>query len=145
MAYPLNDPRMKHLVVLMMENRSFDHMLGLLKAENPDIRGVAPGDYINLNTVGAAVPITDDAAYQGQLLVDPGHDFNDIYLQMCGVPFDGAAGGTPTMTGFVKSYEQQAGASAGAEVMRCFRPEQLPALTALARQYAICDQWFSSV
>jgi phospholipase C len=145
MAYPLNDPRMKHLVVLMMENRSFDHMLGLLKAENPEIRGVASGDYINLNTVGAAVPITDDAAYQGQLVVDTGHDFNDVYLQMYGVPFDGGAGGTPTMTGFVKNYEQRAGAGTGTEVMRCFRPEQLPALTALARQYTICDQWFSSV
>jgi phospholipase C len=145
MPYPLNDPRMKHLVVLMMENRSFDHMLGLLKAENSEIRGVAPGDYINLDTVGAAVDVSDDAAYQGQLLVDPGHDFNDVYFQMYGVPFDGSVAGTPTMSGFVKSYEQQAGAGAGAEVMRCFRPEQLPALVTLAREYAICDQWFSSV
>ena len=144
MTFPLNDPRMQHLVVLMMENRSFDHMIGLLKAEIPDVRGIAPGDYINLTTVGVAVPTTDDAAYQGQLLVDPGHDFNDVYMQMYGVAL-GDGGGTPTMSGFVKSYEQLAGAGPGPEVMRCFRPEQLPVLAALARQYTICDQWFSSV
>ena len=30
---------LKHLVVLMMENRSFDHMLGGLKAVNPTSTG----------------------------------------------------------------------------------------------------------
>lgn len=33
----------EHVVVLIMENRSFDHMLGYLEAENPEIDGV-PGD-----------------------------------------------------------------------------------------------------
>ena len=83
------------------------------------------------------------AKYQGQFTGDPGHDFNDVFMQMYGVPFDGVSGRTPTMTGFVKSYEQQAGADAGPNVMRCFRPEQLPVVSGLARQYAICDQWFS--
>lgn len=145
MPFPLNDPRVEHLVVLMMENRSFDHMIGLLKEENSDIRGVAPGDFTNPDTVGTPVVLTDDAAYQGQLKADPGHDFNDVYLQMYGTPFNGVFARTPTMTGFVKSYEQQAGVSEGAAVMRCFRPERLPTLAALAREYAICDQWFSSV
>ena len=34
------DPRIKHIVVLMMENRSFDHLVGLLKRESSEIRGV---------------------------------------------------------------------------------------------------------
>jgi hypothetical protein len=29
--------------------------------------------------------------------------------------------------------------------MRCFAPEQLPVLTTLAREFAICDRWFSSM
>src|SRR5438477_7112807 len=41
------DPRIKHVVVLMLENRSFDHMLGLLMRDIPDLRGVSPGDYFN--------------------------------------------------------------------------------------------------
>ena len=40
----------KHIVVLMMENRSFDHLLGLLKRENPAIRGALPGEYANSTT-----------------------------------------------------------------------------------------------
>ena len=145
MSFPLNDPRVEHLVVLMMENRSFDHLIGLLKSEIDDLRGVAPGDYSNPDTAGNLLPVIDDAEYQGQLVADPGHDFNDVYLQMYGTPFNGAFARTPTMTGFVKSYEQQAGVSTGAAVMSCFKPEQLPTLSALAREYAVCDQWFSSV
>src|SRR4051812_8644562 len=101
MPFPLNDPRVEHLVVLMMENRSFDHMLGLLKAEIADLRGVAAGDYTNPDTSGATVQLTDDAKHQGQLKADPGHDFNDVYLQMYGTSFNGAFARTPTMTGFV--------------------------------------------
>ena len=73
--------------------------------------------------------MTDDAAYQGQLGVDPGHDFSDVFFQMYGRPFDGTSAGSPDMSGFVRSYEQQAGAGQGAEIIRCFRPELLPALT----------------
>jgi phospholipase C len=145
MPFPLNDARVEHLVVLMMENRSFDHMIGLLKDELPDVRGVAPGDFTNSDTVGNPVELTNDAVYQGQFTADPGHDFNDVYLQMYGTPFNGVFARTPTMSGFVKSYEQQAGVSRGAAVMRCFKPERLPTLATLAREYAICDQWFSSV
>ena len=74
--------------------------------------------------------------------MDPGHDFTDVYQQMYGVPF-GNPTGQPDMSGFAVSYQQQGGNAA--DIMRCFRPEQLPAISALARQYAICDQWFSSI
>lgn len=30
----------KHFVILMLENRSFDHMLGHMKQSNPNIRGL---------------------------------------------------------------------------------------------------------
>jgi phospholipase C len=136
----------KHIVVLMMENRSFDHLLGLLKRENSEIRGVVGGDYANSNTAGTAkIAVTDGAAYQGQLINDAGHDFTDVYMQMYGVPFGTAnAPKTPDMSGFVKSYEGLGGNPA-VDIMRCFDPTQLPVLCGLAREYAICDQWFSSV
>src|SRR5437016_9130640 len=76
------DSRIKHIVVLMMENRSFDHMLGFMKAENPEIRGLAPGDYSNQDNHGNPVSVADGARYQGQLVMDPGHDFTDVYQQM---------------------------------------------------------------
>jgi phospholipase C len=34
---------LKHVVVLMMENRSFDHMLGALRGRNPAIDGDVGG------------------------------------------------------------------------------------------------------
>lgn len=133
---------LKHIVVLMMENRSFDHMLGFMKAENPEIRGIAANDYSNPSNAGPDVPVTDGALYQGQLVADPGHDFTDVYMQMYGVPF-GSPPSPPNMSGFAKSYEQVGGNAA--DIMRCFRPDQVPVLSTLARQYAVCDQWFSSL
>ena len=132
------DPRIKHIVTLMMENRSFDHLLGLMKAENPALRGVSPGEYSNDTTMGVAVPVGGGATSQGQLPVDPGHEFVDVYMQMYGEPFAGVTTGTPDMSGFVQNYEQLAGKGKGEVVMRCFAPDDLPTLTTLARSYAIC-------
>jgi hypothetical protein len=53
--------KLKHIVVLMMENRSFDHMVGFLKRENPSIRGIVGADYSNPSTAGARLQVTDGA------------------------------------------------------------------------------------
>lgn len=44
------DPGIKHIVVLMMENRSFDHLVGFRKRDNSEVRGVVGGDYTNLRS-----------------------------------------------------------------------------------------------
>ncbi len=31
------------------------------------------------------------------------------------------------------------------EIMKCYAPEQLPVITTLAREFAVCDHWFSSL
>ena len=139
----MGDSRIKHIVVLMMENRSFDHLLGFMKRENPEIRGIVGGDFSNLTTAGVRVPVSEGAQFQGQLS-DPGHDYSDVFLQMYGKPV-GAPVGEPDMSGFVQSYEQLVGAGKGNDVMCCFTSDQLPVISALARSYAVCDQWFSSV
>ena len=47
--------QVKHLVVVMMENRSFDHMLGYLKMEGmPEVDGLT-GDEFNLGPDGSKV------------------------------------------------------------------------------------------
>lgn len=136
------NPNIQHIVVLMMENRSFDHILGFMKRENVDIDGVVGDDYSNRDTSGEPQPVTDGAIYQGQLIMDPGHDVDDVFFQMYGVPF-GSPAGDVNMSGFAQNYEQQGGNPS--DIMRCFRPAQLPNTTALAREYAVCDRWFSSV
>lgn len=137
-ASAMRDPRIRHIVVVMLENRSFDHMLGMLMGDIPGLRGVKPGDYFNEGADGTRFYVTDGAEYQGQLTVDPPHEFEHVHEQV------GASGsGVPAMGGFVSSYERAGGNPAS--IMRCFRPEQLPALTALARHYLVCDNWFASV
>ena len=45
--------QVKHMVVVMMENRSFDHMLGYLKLEGmPEVNGLS-GDEFNLGPTAA--------------------------------------------------------------------------------------------
>ena len=139
----MRDDRIKHIVVLMMENRSFDHLLGFLKRENDEIRGIVGDDFGNPQSAGPDVPVSDGAKYQGQLS-DPGHEFGDVHLQLYGTPA-GSPFSDPDMSGFVKSYEEKVGKGRGGDVMRCFTPDQLPVLSALARSYVVCDAWFSSV
>jgi phospholipase C len=49
--------------------------------------------------------------------------------------------------GFIYSYSQQKGVTADMSktIMRCFDPANLPVLTKLAKEFAVCDHWFSSV
>lgn len=55
----------KHLVVLMMGNRSFDHMLGYLQAPNPGIKGV-DGTQNNPGTAGTSVYVSSNASLCGR-------------------------------------------------------------------------------
>ena len=79
------NPKIEHIIVLMMENRSFDHILGYMAQENPKIDGIVGNDYTNLDSSGEPYRTTDGAAYRGQLVADPGHDVDDVYFQMFGV------------------------------------------------------------
>jgi phospholipase C len=135
---PRTDPRIRHIVVVMLENRSFDHLLGLLMRDIPGLRGVTPGAYCNAGAAGTRFYITDGAAYQGQFPVDPPHEFEHVHAQL-----GASATGAPAMDGFARSYQRAGGNPAN--VMRCFRPEQLPAFTALAKHYVVCDNWFAAV
>ncbi|HXU20967.1 MAG TPA: alkaline phosphatase family protein, partial [Verrucomicrobiae bacterium] len=136
--------RIKHLVVLMMENRSFDHMFGFLAGPDYPIDGLS-GTESNPNSQEQQVPVTDEADFSGELTPDPGHHFPDVNMQIFS-NFEGTNDGGPLMQGFVRSYEFHThNTPKAAHIMNCFEPKKIPVLTTLARQYAICDRWFSSV
>jgi phospholipase C len=148
-AVPPKD-NIKHVVVLMLENRSFDHMFGALTIDQPHVPGDAidglTGDEVNLDSAGNPVVVSMDARYAGDYRVDPGHHFPDVTQQLFEhdqVP----STATPTMGGFVRNYQDQPGGTRAAShrVMKCFDPDKLPALCGLAREFAVCDRWFSSV
>jgi phospholipase C len=61
---------LKHIVVLMMENRSFDHMLGSLTATNPKIDGINSG-LSNPDTTGASVKPQPLQIFKGSLSPTP--------------------------------------------------------------------------
>jgi phospholipase C len=96
---------------------------------------------------------------------DPGHEFEDTLMALC-AQFDESGnlvhptpqyqpipGGYPPVTngGFVENYmhpsnSDDKASSTPDRIMRCFdTPKQLPVMFQLAQEFAICDQWFSSM
>jgi phospholipase C len=141
----------KHLIVLMLENRSFDHMLGfsgITGSNGKAIDGLGPNGQnpgVPDNSGKLHYP-TSDAGYSGDFESDPGHDFLDVNMQLFGTQTP-APGQAPTMQGFVKSYQQTSGGDPDkvANTLKCFDPKKVPVIATLAQHYAVCDRWFSSV
>src|ERR1700726_5140310 len=90
---------LKHIVVLMMENRSFDHMLGGVKKKNPRINGLT-GDESNPDMNGTMVPVQPNAKFQGQLDHDPDHHFPGVDLEGIGATTS-MPGRVATTKGFI--------------------------------------------
>jgi phospholipase C len=134
---------LKHIVVLMMENRSFDHMLGAMKKEDPRIDGLS-GSESNPDATGAPAAVQPLADFQSQLDPDPDHHFPAVDLQL----FNGSNGTprVPNMQGFVNSYfQQRRDTDHSHKIMYYFTPDKLPVLTTLATQFAVFNRWFASI
>jgi phospholipase C len=119
----------EHVVVLMLENRSFDHLFaysGIPNLAAVDISKSNPG-------VNGSVVMSSSAA--DPLTTDPNHEFEDVDWQLYRAPRNGAARSI-SMSGFVDR--------SGAVAMQCVPPDSLKVLTQLAREYVVCDHWFSS-
>jgi phospholipase C len=142
--------RIKHVFVLMLENRSYDHLLGFAGLSGTDAATGAPttADGLTGNEFNTyqrvKYPVVRGAP---DLTVAPRHEFGDALEQLCGKYARYPNGGPyPEVnnTGFVSSlahgYPRRPG-----DVMQCFAPEQLPILTTLAREFAVCDRWFCSM
>uniref|UniRef100_A0A0D6R545 Non-specific phospholipase C1 n=1 Tax=Araucaria cunninghamii TaxID=56994 RepID=A0A0D6R545_ARACU len=139
--HKINGP-IKTIVVLVMENRSFDHMLGWLKSMNMDIDGVTGNESNPLSTVDKDSPIiqfSDDAEFVDP---DPGHSFQAMREQIFGSE-DTSAEPAP-MNGFAQQAESMV-EGMSKQVMSGFRPEVLPVYSTLASEFAVFDRWFASV
>jgi len=99
--------KIDHLVVLMLENRSFDHMLGYLKLEGkrPELEGLT-GSEVNrdANNVPIGVhPLATDGRPQPTYFAnDPGHGWDDVVEQLKPDSVTGHSNG-----GFVKNFTKQ--------------------------------------
>jgi phospholipase C len=140
---PIGLDALKHIVCLMMENRSFDHMLGFMRSTTYPIEGLSGGEF-NSDADGTSVTVTNDAIYFGDLTPDPGHSHFDVMQQL----FNGSSSAMtpPSNTGFVKNYGTITNNVANSHrIMKCFNRTNLPILSTLAQQFCVCDHWFSSV
>ena len=140
------------VVIVMMENRSFDHLLGYLSLPDTgrvDVNGLQT-DAAWLarfaNTSGGQSYRPFRLTQPDQKLVgDPPHERSDIETQL-GRPEVGP-GGTQSypMTGFVNSYAGLDPSTQLPLVMGYFAGSDIPTFDFLAAQYAICDAWFASL
>ena len=141
----------EHVFVLMLENRSFDHMLGFSGITGTDaetgrqtaIRGLTGAESNSFG--GQLFPVSRGADFV--MATDPAHEFPDVLHQLCGLTATYPRGGAyPPIdnSGFVASYVAGGGRNPG-EIMRCYTPDQLPVLNALAREFVVCDNWHASM
>lgn len=135
-------------VVLMLENRSFDHLLGFLKAENPRIAGLSgtESNFADPN-FPKPPPVVVSPSTSFTMPFDPGHEFDDIQIQLYGPKH--APPEPVLMDGFVTSATTGAQAAKvpqdAGRVMECFQPAQVPVLSALAQEFCIFNHWHASL
>ncbi|HJU55480.1 MAG TPA: alkaline phosphatase family protein [Pyrinomonadaceae bacterium] len=156
--------RINHIVVLMMENRSFDNVLGWLydPANVPrgqSFEGVSGKKLCNPLPGGGEACVG-----KGTVMTDPFPDPNEPYDQVYAQMFNQNPPPTPipnttdvpNMQGFVINYADAINLAYTGKIgiqpppepgiiMNCFTPETLPVINGLAQAYAVCDHWFSSV
>jgi len=154
-----------HIVVLMLENRSFDHMLGNLYADTGNV-SPAGQPYEGLTgkesnpgaNGGAAVTVFPIAPGTTSTYFMPGADPGEGYSATNAQLFGNSKAPVPpvaTNSGFVSNYastlvwdaQQKRSILAGtvaSDIMGMHTPQTLPVLSALARGFAVCDHWFGS-
>jgi phospholipase C len=150
-------PGIEHVIVLMLENRSFDNVLGGLypkKTEQKLYRGLLGTES---NPVDPKKGRPSVVVFQGppdqttrtMPYPDPGELYTDMMEQIFGsenVP----PGGKPVpMSGFAWNYRQQKPSYDGVppdprRIMQYYSDLTMPTSAYLASQYAVCDCWFAS-
>lgn len=153
---PLTPPAITNVVVVMLENRSYDNVLGWLDEHagavpNLDSHG---NSYAAHNAAMTAVG-RNALRYPGTGIPvnDPSEKFGSMAQQFLGLadipnkaPYKDYTSRSAPMTGFVMNYEKARKAPTDRlpDVMNYFTGEQLPVTQFLARNYGVCDRWFAS-
>lgn len=123
----------EHVILVMMENRSFDHALGALRLEGrTDIDGL-DATMSNPHPDGGTVSVFPTDV---RCVADPPHGWDSSRVQFA----DGAN------SGFVQAYWDRYGSTVDvAEAMGYLTRDTQPISHAFADHYAVCNRWFSSV
>jgi phospholipase C len=128
----MTDP-IEHVILLALENRSFDQMLGCMNEVFHDLEGASSA---NINQHGGTI-YRQEPTTERQTTQDPRHEAEHVARQL-------AAGNGGFVEDFVAAYGDSTPAERQA-IMGYYPRDFLPALHRLARNYTVCDHWFSSV
>jgi phospholipase C len=121
-----------HIVVLMLENRSFDHLLGYLRLEGgrDDVDGL-DGTQSNIyNHTSFSPEVLSDTVFEP----DPHHDNISVEEQL------GKNNG-----GFIENYSKVEDCEDPQRIMNYHNASSVPVYDNLAEQFCISDRWFCSV
>jgi phospholipase C len=125
----------KHIVVLMMENRSFDHMVGYLRLidEEKEVNGLRRELQIEYKGHRYGPEYLTSTAFPKSM--DPPHGRKAIADQING----------GLMDGFIESFATENDVPEPERVMGYYAYRQVPVYDFFARNFLLCDRWFSSV
>jgi phospholipase C len=135
---PGNLANIEHIIVLTMENRSFDHLLGYLSLPTtkpggmgrPDVDGLKGGESnVHKGVTFASFPLTGSV-----FAPDPPHGFEPVHHAINGGRMDG----------FVKSFAEAHGSQDAGKIMGYHTGATVPVYDALARDFAVGHRWFAS-
>jgi Phospholipase C len=160
-------PQIDTIVMLMLENRSLDNVLGWLHRDGdrrtpvhcwppqsrPPYFDGLPDDAVCFRGTTPFRPTRGFGGLGPQRLRSPRYDPNEgiasVEVQMYGdgersIPDPGRWGDDAPMTGFAADFPSWV-AWMTSDVMGAYAPEDLPVLNGLAESFAVSDRWFGSV
>ncbi|KIO75821.1 hypothetical protein TH53_18140 [Pedobacter lusitanus] len=157
----MNDfmPQIKHIVHVMLENRSFDNLLGWLYEEeekkniitvidtnNPQQFNGLQTDFYNLDKNNVKQFVIKGTENNFRIpAFDPHEPFEHVRTQCYtsltpGVPYPT---NIPEMGGFYVDYDNWP--NTPEDIMKTYTPDELSMINGLAKNFAVCDQWFASI
>lgn len=155
----------EHFVVVMLENRSFDHMLGFLYADRGNVspQGQAfaglTGRESNPTASGGTAEVFKIQPHSPHPYfmpgANPGEGYRNTNEQLFGRR-SAQVTGPATCQGFIHNFAYTLGwesrerhtvipGTTPGQIMGMYTPATLPVLSALAKGYAVSDYWCSSV
>jgi len=134
----------EHVVVIMMENRSFDHMLGYLHLNYTKIDGLTGKEnnhYKADDPSSTDVKVNENGFNTGP--DDPGHSWEDTAEQIYGYIIEPTKVGTPLMNGFVQNALRNK--HSPENPLSMFTNKSVPILNTLAVEFGVFDRWFAAL
>jgi phospholipase C len=160
---PALDPRIKHIFVLMLENRSFDHMLGATPIRGTEAETGRETEIVRRSEKAFNDVVDVEGKVVHQCFVgtgqkrsvgkDPGHEFGNTMTMLCGAEPSPPYPPYPPIdnSGFAQNFAATEPEDP-CSIMLSYRGHKegdadadVPVITALAREFAVCDKWFSSM